>query len=239
MRFNAIKKMLPEGCHIENRMGSQQQSIAYCKKDNEYEEFGSLKIVGRLTRTELKNLVLSGERLSTIVNNNDVSFNDIKFIKAIKEFEAEPDVNKPEVIWIHGSPGSGKTTHAYKLAGVDQFSKDKTKWWDGYDKQRCIVLNDWRPSEYWTADTTLRILGGEPQRIETKGSSRWIKFCERIIITCCEKPETLWKRNHNDEQIQQLLRRIDKVIDMDQSPWIKMDHGSGLGNTNTKPNLDP
>jgi hypothetical protein len=231
-RFNAIKKALPDGCHIESRKGSQQQSIDYCKKDNKCEEFGSMRIAGRPTSIELRNLVLNGERLSTIVNNNDLTFNDIKFIEKLKGYQPEPPISKPEVYWIHGSPGSGKTTQAYELGSffkVDNYSKNRTKWWDGCDEQETIIFNDWRPSEYWTADTTLRILGGEPERVETKGSSTWIRNCKRIIITC-KKPEDVWMKNHRDEEIQQLIRRIDHMIDMDQ-----VDHGSGSGNTRAEP----
>jgi hypothetical protein len=214
MRFNAVK-ILPEGCHLENRMGTQQQAIAYCKKDNVYVEFGSLKKSHKLKRTELKNLVLTGERLSTIVNNNDLSFNDTKFIEKIKQYEKVPPLKKPKVIWICGEPGSGKTTKAFELAGSDYYCKNNSKWWDGYDELSVLVLNDWRPSRYWTADTTLRILGGELERIEVKGSSMWLKPPETIIITNCNRPETVWQNNHSDEQIKQLLRRISEIIEVE------------------------
>jgi hypothetical protein len=38
--------------------------------------------------------------------SNDLSFNDLRFIKAVKEFEAAPDFEDGEVIWIYGDSGS-------------------------------------------------------------------------------------------------------------------------------------
>jgi hypothetical protein len=65
MRFNSIRKAIPEITQMRMfaRKGSQEQAISYCKKDNDFYEFGEKKIVGRPSREILKSRVLNGERL--------------------------------------------------------------------------------------------------------------------------------------------------------------------------------
>jgi ABC-type transport system involved in cytochrome bd biosynthesis fused ATPase/permease subunit len=83
-------------------------------------------------------------------------------------------IDKIERSWICGHSGSGKTELAEQLASGNIFVKGSDKWWDGHRNEETIMLDDWRPSEYWRADRTLRILGGIRERVEIKGGSHWL-----------------------------------------------------------------
>lgn len=43
--------------------------------------------------------------------------------------------------WVYGPSGSGKTTYA-RSQGDDVFIKSQNKWWDGYNGQEVVVLDD-------------------------------------------------------------------------------------------------
>ena len=228
-RIGTLHREFP-GAHILFARGNQEQCQTYCKKDNDYVEKGHPRHPGRprIERNKIRELVTADVPLREAFLENDMTFNDIKFYQKVQDILDEPVYEKREVIWICGESGSGKTTLARELMSGSCYEKNDSKWWDGWDGHETIILNDWRPSRYWNASNTLKFLGGEPLRIEMKGYSRWLK-CKRIIITCCDRPEEIWEKNHKEEQVKQLLRRISKTYVC----WMDQDRVKGNNKTLT------
>lgn len=228
-RIGALHKEFP-GAHILFARGTPNQCKEYSQKEGDWVERGHLRSPGhpRIDRDKMRELIKSGATLKEAFEQHDMTFNDVKYFEKIQDILDEPQYEDREVIWICGDSGSGKTTLARKLMGENPYEKNDSKWWDGWDGQDTIVLNDWRPSRYWNASNTLKFLGGEPLRIEKKGSSRWLK-CKKIIITCCDRPEEIWEKNHKQEQVKQLLRRINKTYVC----WLAQPHVGGNNNTPT------
>ena len=229
-RIGALRREFP-GSHILFARGSQQQCMVYCQKDDNWVERGTTCQPGRpqVDRYKIRELVSARVSLVEAYEQHDMTFNDVKFYEKVEQivnFPKPPIREEREVIWICGDSGSGKTQLAQQLAGDDVFVKGGDKWWDGHMNEDTILLDDWRPSEYWRADRTLRILGGIRERVEVKGGSHWLS-CKRIIITCCDRPEDIWEKNHSKEQVKQLLRRISKTYVC----WVDQDRVRG----NNKP----
>lgn len=44
--------------------------------------------------------------------------------------------------WIYGPPGWGKTHYARNLGDEDMYLKPQNKWWDGYQGQEIVILDD-------------------------------------------------------------------------------------------------
>lgn len=62
-RFNAVKRLVGERCHLERAKGNEEQNYNYCTKDGEYEEFGERSTIGkRSDLEEFKEAVKSGIR---------------------------------------------------------------------------------------------------------------------------------------------------------------------------------
>ena len=53
-------------------------------------------------------------------------------------------------IWIWGPPNTGKTHYARRISlkqyGQNPYEKSTNKWWDGYENEKVVVMNDVDPS---------------------------------------------------------------------------------------------
>jgi len=169
----------------------------------------------RPCRVGLKEVAKAGGRLKEF-EDYDMTHDDIIFFKNMRAMFLIPKWECPKVTWICGPRGSGKTKLAQKLAGDDEtnvYWKDNSKWWDGYDLQENIILDEWKPSRYWNVSNTLHFLGGEPLTVEFKDGL--IPLCNRkhIIMTTVERPEKIWQENPSGE-VKHLLKRIHEIIDL-------------------------
>lgn len=108
-----------------------------------------------------------------------------------------------EVFW--GRSGTGKTRRAWDEAGPQGYSKDpSTKWFDGYDCQECVVIDEFR-GQIGIAHL-LRWLDRYPVRVETKGGSRAL-MASKFFITSNLSPEQ-WYPDIDAETLAALRRRI-------------------------------
>lgn len=121
------------------------------------------------------------------------------------------------VIWIHGPSGIGKTVLAHTMAGKEDvyWKKEGSIWWEGYDAHSVVVIDDIR-ADWWPFTYVLGLLDTKPMRVECKGSSRQF-LAETIIITSLEAPQYTFGTVGN-EPVRQLVRRITRVIDMQDLP---------------------
>lgn len=112
---------------------------------------------------------------------------------------------KPNVYWLHGPTGSGKTRWVWDNFD-DVYTKDSSEWWDGYCQNDCILIDDYRGG--LRLNYLLQVLDRYPMRVQIKGGYTQLNS-PNIVITSCKSPEDTYR--NCDENIDQLLRRIDEV----------------------------
>lgn len=220
--FSALKKF-NNRIHWEERRGSQLQAINYCKKDGLFEEHGEKKIQGKRTDLEYYKKLAEEEGMKKVVEEGNLQ--QIKVCELYLKYKETERHFKPEVIWIYGESGSGKSHKAEEEK--DAYWKDKTKWWDGYDKHNTIIIDDFRYTDM-KFDYLLRLLDRYPMRVEGKGTSRQM-LSKKIIITSIFSPEETYDQyfryNNDREPYKQLERKIDTTIHLSKQD-------SSRGNTN-------
>lgn len=174
-RLLQLKRLLGERWHLERRNGSGLEASTYCKKDEDYWEHGELTKSLQGKRTDLeevreklladKEVVVADEFFSTWVKYQR-SFKRYKDMKCIPIMR--PDL---VVVYIWGNPGTGKTRIAREVGiekgGVWFASDTELKWFDGYDQEPCVILDDYRggASDSWI----LRVLDIYELRVPVKG----------------------------------------------------------------------
>lgn len=223
VRGSAIRKLFNGRAHWEVRKGTAKQASEYCKKEKDFFEMGSLSAQGK--RTDLEEVgaaVLNGASFQEIAHTFPGTY--IKYHKGIAALKdaakglldlGPRDPNKPpRVIWRWGLAGVGKSRYVYDEHKT-VFLQKGTKWWDGYQQQEAIIIDDF--DGRWGYRDLLKVLDRYPLRVEIKGGTIELNS-PFIYITCEHPPSWFWGlmatyRNNNDSppsenELEQIMRRI-------------------------------
>lgn len=214
-----IVKILPGTIAVAK--GTPQQNFIYCSKQKVLLEIGE-RPKGQGKRSDIENvkeMVKAGADIKDIWDAAG-SFQSFKMAQIGIALHSKRRNWVPKVWWLWGESGSGKTRKAAEMFPDAWWSGESLKWWQGYNGQRDIILDDMRTSTT-PFHVLLRILDRYPFEVEVKGGSQQL-LAENIVITCPAPPDRLFE-HEADENIVQLLRRITHIIEIKER---SMDHGS-------------
>lgn len=181
--------------------------INYCKKEGDWNEWG-VKQQGK--RNDLKSIyeaAKSGMPFDQFLLANTPNLQQQQIFKVAKAalMQDRPILTNLQVIWLWGATGCGKSRMAYE-AGA--FRVPSFKWWDGYDGQKAVWFDEVR-GDFCKYHEWLSLLDIYPFQKEIKGG--WVKVqFDTVYITCDRPPHELFR--WCEEDLQQLLRRVTKII---------------------------
>lgn len=206
--LSSMKKSMPRA-HFEKRKGTAKQAADYCKKDGDFWEQGTISKQGHRTDLEIvADMVKEKQPMVNIAEEQAVTY--IKFhrgIEALKyqlQRDRNPDI-PPIITWSWGKTGVGKTRTAFEFHDRNVYIKDGTQWWNGYEQQEGIIIDDF--DGRWPFRDLLRLLDRYPYQGQTKGG--YVKINSPYIhITCSYPPERIW----GGDDLAQIHRRLDGRI---------------------------
>lgn len=219
VRITGAKKALGFGdIHLEAKTyGSDKWMADYCEKERTATPgthffYGSE--VSQGARTDLKgigDLIKGGAKPKEIAEMEPGMF--IQYGQGIERLyrtlRSKKRDFKTEIFIYHGKPGTGKTRKAYE-ENPDAYFKSKNKWWDGYDGQDCVIIDDFDPyHQDWNFDYWLTLCDRYPMTVEQKGCS--VQFnSKKIIITSNFHPNEWFMDRPNRDAF---FRRIENIKD--------------------------
>lgn len=217
--WTALCKLYPR-TRIRKANGNALHNYVYCSKEGDFVEVGKRPKQG--ARTDLltvKKAVKNGSSVRNIIENHASNYQSIKMAESMMKYFERKRTWRPEVIWLWGQTGNGKTEHAKRMCNHDYcMSQSNGKWWNEYDAHENVIIDeireDWIPFK-----DLLGLLGEHAYTIETKGGTRQF-LAKKIIITAPVKPQVMF--GSINEDIRQLLRRIDKIIEIRRPTNFKL-----------------
>lgn len=173
-RIKGAQKALGVGkCHMEVKHGTREQARDYCKKDGDWEEWGEFDPV---TKENLFKADLN------YVKDNYPEFY-CRYHRGLEKLafsrDKGPEWRDIKVYWLWGSPGTGKTRKAMEHESV--FKADDLTWWDGYEGEERIVLDEY--DRETNRKYILNLLDGYRYRLPIKGGFTWAKWTQVYITT--------------------------------------------------------
>ena len=105
--FGAVKKLLPDGAHIERTKGNAAQNRTYCAKEGAFEEAGNLPVQGHRTDIQtIKDMVRDGEHILAIAEVA-TSYQTLKFAQTLLTIKPNTELRLDlRVHWFHGGTGT-------------------------------------------------------------------------------------------------------------------------------------
>lgn len=233
--MTSVKELFPRA-HLEE-VHHWEDAVAYCSKLE-------TRIPGTLPESEGKCPKQGGrtdwDKFIEDVRGSEKTLEEIAYESAslvgrytrgcqfIMNWRFKPRTAKPVVYWFWGPTGSGKTKKAVQV-GLEKGSyyiKNSTKWWDGYEQQKVVIMDEYSYSNYYAREEQMKTLTDMNQMlVETKGGM--VNFSSPIIIfTSDSQPEsfvtddnevaegfTTTKKPWNMKQWLQIQRRITHICE--------------------------
>lgn len=220
VRMAAVKALLAPEVHCEVRRGTREEARDYCRKEESRKE-GPWEVGtwtgGQGARSDLAALM---EIINGGGNARDAwhlhpelmfryyrGFNEARL--ALQGAQQRPDIH---VKVLYGESGTGKTREAERLAaefeaeGKAVYRKAPGKWWDGYNGEEVVIMDEFYGSWMHYAEF-LRLIDRYPLSVECKGGTIPMRACT-IIITSNSEP-ALWYPNIVEKL--PVLRRLHSI----------------------------
>lgn len=206
-RLTGVSKLIPRA-HLE-QCRALWESIQYCKKEGNVYEKGSPPMTqqqkGDIERARWSDAVESAKKGRLEDIPPDMYARLYRTWKEIRKdhMETPEDADGVTGVWFWGESGSGKS-RAARAEFPKAYFKNANKWWDGYQGQENVIIDDLDPTHACLAHYLKIWMDRYAFVAETKGGAISIRP-KRIIITSQYSIGSIFPEKEAEEAINRRL----------------------------------
>jgi len=216
-RVGAVCKLLGGRAHVETMKGRWEDQ-EYCTKDDNVVRLFESNTQG--DRTDLEQF---RDAIKRKCDDEELFEKHLECVAKYPRLESRlrryyagkqsGHFRQLEVVVLWGKAGTGKTRTAFEDGAFLVPKSENYKWWNGYEGQSTICLNDFYGDMKWTK--FLDIVDGYPMQVEVKGDmvhAAWTK----VYITSNVHPSQWYVRGRvgdTNEMTPELERRLTKIVE--------------------------
>lgn len=217
-KFSVVKNHIPRA-HIERQRGSIQQAVEYCKKDGNFEEWGTKPMENNANRKNQYASAIQKAKdgdLAYIEENHPQIW--LRYLPRLQElYKPTPEIlTNFENEWWYGPTGTGKSSKAWNDHPT-HYSKNLNKWWDGYNHEAVVVIEEWSPTYHMLGSMLKKWADRFPFNAEIKGGTLKNIRPQKIIITSNYSMDQCFPKNSDLDP----LKRRFKVVHFPATPFTQ------------------
>lgn len=213
--------------HWEQRRGTRQQAIDYCRKDDSRVdgpwEMGESGVSTQGTRSDIAKVaqeISTGSSLSKVATDNPTVY--IKYARGVQALIAVRDSMQPiqhrdkKLVLVYGEPGIGKTYFVRTQHMHDLYVKSGChRWWDGYNDHRCVCIDDFAGGKSGIPlSSLLNIMDKWDTQVEIKGGTVMLRH-DLMFITTNIHPKDWYEYEGRQVHYEAIKRRVTQVWTME------------------------
>lgn len=215
-RLSGVKRLISQRGNFRVARGSSEQNRKYCSKEENFFELGVCPESdgGQREKRKWDEIRRAAEKGDFKSIPDDVFIRNYVSIRAIaKDNLSQPtDADGTTGIWIHGEAGIGKSRYA-RYNFPDFYDKPINKWWDGYQQQPHVLIDDFGPDHAVLGHHLKRWADRYSFPAEIKGGGLQIRP-KKVIVTSQYSIDQIW----SDAETRAALTRRFHVIHL-TTPW--------------------
>lgn len=207
-QFNSVRKKL-KGCHVEIMKSRLEVNREYCRKEGDYTERGDIPITqkqkGDMEKERWANILSLAKKGEIEEIEPRVVIAHYRTLKKIADDYKPPPTSMDHLDnkWFYGPSGTGKSRKA-RTDYPGAYIKLNNKWWDGYDDQKVVIIEDLDKYDVALGGHLKRWCDHYPFPAEYKGGVKEIRP-KTIIVTSNYHITEIWEDENTTEP---LLRRF-------------------------------